>query len=45
MCGNDNKEEINLRNSVIGSMDVKALYPSINIDSAVKNCMEMIVRK
>ena len=30
-------EEIDLKNCVIGSMDVKALYPSIDIDFEVKN--------
>ena len=38
MFGNDSKEYINFRNCVIGNRDVKALYPSINIDIAVKMC-------
>ena len=29
---------------VIGIMDVKALYPSIDIDFMVKKCVEMIVK-
>ena len=45
MCGDDSKEKINLRNCVIGSMDVKALYPSIDIDFAVKTCVVTIVKK
>ena len=36
-------ETVDLRNCVIGSMDVKALYPSIDIDFAVEKCVEMIV--
>ena len=44
MCGNDSKEEINLRNLVNGSMDVKALNPSIYLDFAVKKCVEMILK-
>ena len=35
-------EDINLENCIIGSMDVKALYPSIEIDFAVEKCVEMI---
>ena len=45
MCGNDSKEEINLRNSVIGSKDVKKLYTPIDIDITVKKFVEMIVKK
>ena len=45
MCGNDSTENIKLRNCVIGSMDVKALYPSIDRDFAVKKYMELIVNK
>ena len=37
-------EEVDLRNCVIGSMDVKALYPSIEIDFAVDKCIEMIIK-
>ena len=37
-------EEVDLKNCVIGSMDVKALYPSIDIDFAVDKCIEMIVK-
>ena len=37
-------EEVDLKNCVIGSMDVKALYPSIDIDFAVEKCIEMIVQ-
>ena len=44
MCGDDSKEKINLRDLVIGSMDVKALYPSIAIDFIVKKGLEMIVK-
>ena len=44
MSGDDSKEEINLWNLVIGSMDVNALYPSIDIDFAVKKCVEIIVK-
>ena len=36
-------ETVDLTNCVIGSMDVKALYPSIDIDFAVDKCVEMIV--
>ena len=43
--GNDSKEEINLRNSVIGSKDVKKLYTPIDIDITVKKFVEMIVKK
>ena len=35
-------EEVDLKNCIIGSMDVKALYPSIDIDFAVEKCVEMI---
>ena len=35
-------EEENLTNCVIGSMDVKALYPSIDIDFAVERCVELL---
>ena len=45
VCGNNTTEEINLKKCVIGSIDVKIFYPSINIDSAVKKCMEMIVKR
>ena len=45
MCGNDSKEKINLMNCVIPSMDVKALYPSVDIDFVGKKCLEMIVKK
>ena len=45
MCGNDIKEEINLRNCVIGSRDAKALYPSIDKGFAVKKCVEMIIKR
>ena len=45
MSRNDCKEEINPKNCVIGSVDVKSLYPSIEIDFAVKKCVEMIVKK
>ena len=34
--------EVDLSNCIIGSMDVKALYPSINIGFAVQKCVEMI---
>ena len=34
--------EMDLKNCIIGSMDVKALYPSIDIDFAVQKCVEMI---
>ena len=37
-------EEIDLKNCVIGSMDVKALYPSIDIDFAVEKCVEMVIK-
>ena len=37
-------ETVDLSNCVIGSMDVKALYPSIDIDFAVEKCVKMIVR-
>ena len=36
-------ETVDLTNCVIGSMDVKALYPSIDIDFAVDKCVEMII--
>ena len=36
-------ETVDLTNCVIGSMDVKALYPSIDIDFAVEKCVEMII--
>ena len=45
MCEDYSKEEIYLKNCVIGSIDVKPLYPSIGIDSKVKKCVEMIVKK
>ena len=32
----------NLDKAIIGSMDVKALYPSINVDFAVERCLEII---
>ena len=35
-------ETVNLDNCVIGSMDVKALYPSIDIDFATEKCVDMI---
>ena len=35
-------ETVDLNNCIIGSMDVKALYPSIDIDFAVEKCVEMI---
>ena len=35
-------EEVDLKNCIIGSMDVKSLYPSIDIDFAVEKCVEMI---
>ena len=31
-----------LSSSVVGSMDVKALYPSIDIDFAVEKCVELM---
>ena len=36
-------KDVDLSNCIIGSMDVKALYPSIDIDFAVDKCVEMIV--
>ena len=36
-------ETVDLTDCVIGSMDVKALYPSIDIDFAVEKCVEMII--
>ena len=36
MYGNDSKEEINIRNCVIGSKDLKVFYSSLDIDFAVK---------
>ena len=45
MCGNDSKEKINLMNYVIGSTDVKAMYPSTDIDLAVEKCVETILKK
>ena len=36
-------ETVDLSNCIIGSMDVKALYPSIDIDFAVEKCVEMII--
>ena len=45
MRGNDSKEEINLRNFIIGSRDVKPLYTSIDIDITVKKCVKIIVKK
>ena len=44
MRGNDIKEKIAHRKCVLWSMDVKALYPSIDIDFAVKKCVEMMVK-
>ena len=35
-------ETVNLERCIIGSMDVKALYPSIDIDFATEKCVEMI---
>ena len=35
-------DTVNLDNCVIGSMDVKALYPSIDIDFATEKCVDMI---
>ena len=35
-------ETVNLENCIIGSMDVKALYPSIDIDFATEKCVDMI---
>ena len=35
-------ETVDLKNCIIGSMDVKALYPSIDIDFATEKCVEMI---
>ena len=32
----------NLDKAIIGSMDVKALYPSIDVDFAVDKCMEIV---
>ena len=37
-------ETVDLTNCIIGSMDVKALYPSIDIDFAVEKCVEMILK-
>ena len=37
-------ETVDLNNCIIGSMDVKALYPSIDIDFAVEKCVEMILK-
>ena len=37
-------ETVDLTNCIIGSMDVKALYPSIDIDFAVEKCVEMILQ-
>ena len=45
MYVNDSKKEINLGNRVIQILDVKALYPSIDIDYAVKKCVDMIVKR
>ena len=36
-----NQEE-DLRNCIIGSFDVTALYPSIDVDFAVEKCLELI---
>ena len=36
-------ETVDLTHCIIGSMDVKALYPSIDIEFAVEKCVEMIV--
>ena len=38
---NVNKNE-NLHGCIVGSMDVEALYPSIDIDFAVDKCMELL---
>ena len=35
-------QTVDLKNCIIGSMDVKALYPSIDIDFAVEKCVEVI---
>ena len=39
-----NNNNISLRNTIIGSMDVKALYPSIDVDFAIGKCGEIIVK-
>ena len=38
-------ETVNLEKCIIGSMDVKALYPSIDIDFATEKCVEMIQKR
>ena len=35
-------ESENLTRSILGSMDAKALYPSIDVDFAVDKCIELI---
>ena len=40
----DVNETVDLENCTIGSMDVKALYPSIDIDFATEKCVEMITK-
>ena len=40
----DVNETVDLENCTIGSMDVKALYPSIDIDLAIGKCVEMITK-
>ena len=37
-------ETVDLENCTIGSMDVKALYPSIDIDFATEKCVEMLTK-
>ena len=44
MCGNDSKGDINIRNCVVRTKDVKALYPSIDIHFAVKESVKMMVK-
>ncbi len=35
--------EVDLRNSMVGSFDVDALYPSIDVDFSIEKCMELIL--
>ena len=36
-------QEKDLKNCIIGSFDVEALYPSIDVDFAVEKCLELIM--